>query len=192
MGLFDVIHFPKPISCVVCQAQITSTQTKAFDPLQNDFYIGYCVGHAEEIRIVREALYCDACHAIDQQFVYLVVYRGILVDITTDLAAAQAQLGSFSFEKLILWYHDLSAQRDEERGQLDALTGFLHDVLRWFEGKYDQMLPEEQEKNRFFFLHNSSILETAGDPLAAIRAYLEQMTQQEAEAEGATGGAPGI
>jgi hypothetical protein len=54
------------------------------------------------------------------------------------------------------------------------------------------MLPEEQAKNLFFFWHNSSILETAGDPLAAIRAYLEQMTQQAAEAEGATGGAPGI
>ena len=183
MGLFDVIHFPQPVMCVACQAEIASTQTKAFDPLQNDFHLGDCVGHAEEIRIVREGLFCDACHAYDEQFVYLVVYRGILVAVAADLATAEAQLRSFSFERLILWYHDLSAKRDDERRQRQALTRFLHDMLRWFEGKYEQMPAEKRKKHWFFFLQNSAILEKADDPLAAIRVYLEQMKEQESEAE---------
>ena len=183
MGLFDTIHFPKPVTCLACQVQISSTQTKAFDPFQNDFYIGDCVGHAEEIRIVREALYCDACHVYDKQFVYLVVYRGILIDIVADLATAEAQLQNFSFERLILWYHDLFAKREDERRERRALSGFLHDVLHWFEGKYDQMPPEELDKRWAFFLQNRAILESAENPLAAIRAYLEQMNQDGAEAE---------
>jgi hypothetical protein len=34
-----------------------------------------------------------------------------LIDITLDRPAAEAQLRSFSFERLILWYHDLYAKR---------------------------------------------------------------------------------
>lgn len=183
MGLFDTVHFPKSATCLACQMQISSTQTKAFDPLQNDFYIGDCVGHAEEIRIVREALYCGICHAYDNQFVYLVVYRGILIDIVADLATAEAQLQSFSFERLIFWYHALFAKRNDERRERHALTGFLRDVQRWFEGKYDQMSPEELDKQWVFFWQNRAILESAENPLAAIRAYLEQMKPDGAEAE---------
>ena len=181
MGMFDTIHLPQPVICTTCQAQIRSTQTKAFDPLQNDFYLGDCIGHAEEIRIVREGLYCDACRAYDQQFIYLVVYRGILVDCVADLETAETQLRSFSFERLILWYHDLSAKRDDERREQQALSGFLHDLVRWFDDKYNQMSPEEKEKQCWFTFHNRDILETAADPLAAIRAYLEQMKQKETE-----------
>jgi hypothetical protein len=181
MGPFDVIHFRQPVTCVACQAEITSTQTKAFDPLQNDFQIGDCVGHAEELRIVCEGLYCDACRAIDEQFVYLVVYRGILVDVAADRETAESQLSNFSFERLLLWYHDLFARLVAEQRQRQSLAGFLRNVLRWFEGGYDQMPPEEREKQWFFFWHNRDILEAADNPLAAIRAYLEQMEQGGAE-----------
>lgn len=183
MGLFDTVHFPKPVMCLACEMQISSTQTKAFDPLQNDFYIGDCVGHAEEIRIVREALHCDACHAYDRQFVYLVVYRGILIDIVADLATAEAQLQSFSFERLVFWYHALFAKYNDERSERHALTVFLGDVLRWFEGKYDQMSPEELDKQWVFFLQNRAILELAENPLVAIRAYLKQIKLDGAEVE---------
>jgi hypothetical protein len=183
MGLFDVIHLPQPAPCPACGAEITSTQTKAFDPSQNDFYLGDCVGHAEKIRIVREGLFCDACRAYDEQFVYLVVYRGILIDVTADLATAESQLREFSFERLILWYHDLAAKRDAERRQRRTLTRFLRDLLRWFEGGYDQMSPQELEKERLFFLWNSDILEEADDPLAAIRAYLAQEQEASRESE---------
>ena len=131
MGLFDVIHFPQPLICVACQVEITSTQTKAFDPSQNDFHVGDCVGHAEEMHIVRESLHCDTCLVYDQQFVYLVVYRGILVDVAADLETAEAKLHSFSFEKLILWYHDLSAKRDEVLLAVPGKTS-LHCLVLFF------------------------------------------------------------
>jgi hypothetical protein len=44
------------------------------------------------------------------------------------------------------------------------------------------MSPQELKKERLFFLWSGDILEEADDPLAAIRAYLAQMEEQEAEA----------
>jgi len=67
MGMFDTIHFEKPIACAVCQAEIPSIQIKAFDCALDDFRIGDCIGHAEEIRIVRESLYCNACRTYDHR-----------------------------------------------------------------------------------------------------------------------------
>ncbi len=175
MGMFDTIHFEQPLTCAVCQAPIATTQTKAFECLLDDFRIGDCVGHAEELRIVREGLYCDACRAIDQQFVYFVVYRGILVDVALDLPAAEAQLRSFSFERLLLWYHDQYAKRVAERRERWQVERFLHDVVRWYEAGYDQMTPEERDQKpmlALLFFHYRDLLETATDPVAALRAYL--------------------
>lgn len=135
MGMFDTIHFTQPLVCVACQAPIASTQTKVFDCALDDFRIGDCVGHAEELRVVREGLYCTACRAIDQQFVYFVVYRGILVDVALDLASAEAQLRSFSFERLLFWYHDLYAKREAERRERWEVEGFLREVVRWLPAK---------------------------------------------------------
>ena len=174
MGMFDTIHFEQPIACVACQASIPSTQTKAFECVLDDFHIGDCIGHAEEIHIVREGLYCNACHAYDQQFVYLAVYRGILVDIALDLPAAEAQLRSFSFERLILWYHDLYAKRMAERRDRLEIERFLHDVAQWYEEGYDRLSQEERDKRRLFFFLHRSILENAASPIVAIRAYLDQ------------------
>jgi len=179
MGMFDTIHFEKPIPCAACQAQIGSIQTKAFDCALDDFRIGDCVGHAEELRIVRESLFCDACHVLDRQWIYLVVYRGILADIASDLATAEAQLRSFSFERLLLWYHDLYAQRERERRDRCDVEGFLHDVARWYEEGYDQMSHEEREKHWLLFLRHGSLLESAASPVAAIRAYLDERKSPE-------------
>jgi hypothetical protein len=44
---------------------------------------------------------------------------------------------------------------------------------------YDQVPPEERQKRLLFFIRNSDILESAKDPLAAIRVYLEQVKQPE-------------
>ena len=175
MGMFDTIYFDQPLACAACQAPIASTQTKAFECLLDNFHIGDCVGHAEEIRIVRESLYCDACPAIDQQFVYFVVYRGILVDVAPDLAAAEAQLRSFSCERLILWYHDQYARRVAERHERWEVERFLRDVVAWYEEGYDRMTPEERAQKPMLgllFFRYHDLLETATDPVAALRAYL--------------------
>ena len=175
MGMFDTIHFEQPLTCAVCQAAIGSTQTKAFESTLDDYRIGDCVGHAEELRIVREGLHCPACRAFDKQFVYLVVYRGILADITLDLAVAEAQLRSFSCERLILWYHDQYARRVAERHERWEVERFLRDVVAWYEEGYDRMTPEERAQKPMLgllFFRYHDLLETATDPVAALRAYL--------------------
>jgi|GEM_PF-3849991 len=40
MGMFDTIHFPKPISCPECGAEIFSVQTKEFESLMGNYFVG--------------------------------------------------------------------------------------------------------------------------------------------------------
>lgn len=181
MGVFDTVHFPRPIACVACQAPITSTQTKAFDPFQNQYQVGECIDHAEVIRIVREELFCESCRSFNEQWVYLVVYRGVLVDVATDLEAAEKQLHGFSFERLLLWYHDLYARFVGERRERRGAEHFLRDVVSWFGEGYHQMPAEEREKRWILFFMNRHFLREAGDPLDAIRAYLKRDEEQEAD-----------
>jgi hypothetical protein len=179
MGMFDTVYFENPIACVVCQAPIISTQTKAFDCTLDNYRVGDCIAHAEETRIVRENLHCDACHTFDQQYVYLAVYRGILVDIALDLTTAEAQLRTFSFERLILWHHDLYAKRMDERRERLEVVRFLHEVAQWYEEGYDQMSQAERDKHWTIFFSQRPILESAASPLVAFRAYLDQQSVSE-------------
>jgi hypothetical protein len=182
MGMFDTIHFPHPLTCTACQARITSTQTKVFENTLEDYHIGDCIGHAEELRIVREGLYCGKCRVFDRQYVYFVVYRGILTDITQDLAEAERQLRSFSFERLLLWYHDQYAKRIQERGRRHEVVRFLRDTQKWFSEGYDQQPPEKSGFRTLFFLHNRDILEQSATSLDAIQAFLQRMEDDEREA----------
>ena len=63
MGMFDTIIFDRPIPCPKCGAEIRSDQTKAFECTLDEYRIGDCIAHAEEIRIVGDELYCEACKA---------------------------------------------------------------------------------------------------------------------------------
>lgn len=175
MGMFDTIHFPQPLTCAACQAGISSTQTKAFENLLEDYHIGDCIGHAEELRIVREGLYCEKCRVFDRQYVYFVVYRGILTDITQDLAEAERQLRSFSFERLLLWYHDQYARRIQERERRQEVVRFLRDTREWFAEGHDQQPREENRFRTFFFLHNRDTLEQSATPLEAIQEFLRKL-----------------
>ena len=175
MGMFDTVHFDRPIVCAVCQAPILSAQTKAFECLMDSFRVGDCISHAEEIRLVREGLYCDACHTFDKQFVYFVVYRGILIDVTPDRETAEAQLRTFSFERLLLWYHDLYAKCIAEQRDRRQLEHFLRDVVSWYEEGYDQLTSEERDKRGFLFWLHRPLLEKAAAPLDALRAYFDQL-----------------
>ncbi len=183
MGMFDTIHFPQPLTCTACQARITSTQTKEFENFLEEYHIGDCIGHAEEVRIVREGLYCEKCRVFDRQYVYFVVYRGILTDITQDLDEADRQLRSFSFERLLLWYHDQYAKRLQEQGRRHEVVRFLRDTQKWFSEGYDQQPPEKGGFRTLFFLHNRDILEQSATPLEAIQAFLQQMEDDEREAK---------
>ena len=170
MGMFDTIIFDQPIPCPNCGAAIRSDQTKAFESTLEDYRIGDCIAHAEEMHIVRDELYCDQCRQFTGAFYYLAVYRGILVGIETDREAAEAHLRSFSFEKLLLWYHDLYAQRQRARAETRRAEAFMHNVCERFEQGYDKMAPEDQRS--LLFLWNREILENSDSPLAALRRFL--------------------
>lgn len=181
MGMYDTIRFDSAIPCSVCQAEIDSTQTKAFDCTLATYRVGDCVAHAEEIRVVREGLYCHACRKFDKQFIFLAVYRGILVGVVDDMAAAEALLRTFSFEKLLLWYHDLFARLEGERRERWAVERFLHDVATWYEKGYDLMSEEERKKQWVVFLSAREVLEKSAGPVEAIRAYLNEHPRAEEE-----------
>ena len=61
MGMFDTIIFNRPIPCPKCGAEIRSDQTKAFECTLDDYRIGDCIAHAEEIRIDRGAPRAENC-----------------------------------------------------------------------------------------------------------------------------------
>jgi len=133
--------------------------------------IGDCVAHAEEIRIVGDDLYCDACKAFTTRY-YLAVYRGVLIGIEQEREAAESLLGSFNFEKLLLWYHDMYRKRERARGATHRAEMFIHSVCEWFEGGYDQQAPEGLGSLRFFL--SRDILAKSDTPLAALHHFLAE------------------
>ena len=70
MGMFDTLYFKPPIACTFCQAPISSTQTKALECLIDEFRIGDCIGHAEELRRaiaskrVLDRVYANGVHSV--------------------------------------------------------------------------------------------------------------------------------
>lgn len=180
MGMFDTIILDPPIPCPKCGAEIRSDQTKAFDCTLDEYRIGDCIAHAEEIRIVRDELFCEQCKAFTGTHYYLAVYRGILVSIEQRREVAEALLHSFNFEKLLLWYHDLYRQRERARSETHRAEMFMHNVCEWFEGGYDKMAPEDRRS--LLFVWNRDILDKSDTPLAALHHFL---AQREAEAKAA-------
>jgi len=178
MGMFDTIIFDRPIPCPKCGAEIRSDQTKAFECTLDDYRVGDCVAHAEEIRIVRDELFCGKCTAFTGAYYYLAVYRGILVGIEQEREAAEALLRSFNFEKLLLWYHEMYRQRERACGATHRAEMFMHNVCEWFEGGYDKMAPEDRRS--LLFIWNRDILEKSETSLAALHHFLAEC---EAEAK---------
>lgn len=173
MGVYDTVHFPQPVTCVECGAQIADVQTKAFECMMGNFHIGDCIAHAEELRVVREGLHCDECRAMDKQFVYCVVNRGILVDIAPNLATAEAQLHNSPMERLILWYHDQYAKRMVEQRRHFRVARFLQDLTDWYMDDNGQATPKQQRARRWLNLH-ASFFEDNDNPVDAVRAYLAE------------------
>ena len=69
-----------------------------------------------------------------------------------------------------------------ERRDRWAVERFLHDVVRWYAEGYDRMTQEERAQKpmlSLLFFHNRDLLESAVDPVAALRAYLAARPQEE-------------
>lgn len=174
MGMYDTIIFAEPIACPTCGAEIRSDQTKAFECTLENYRVGDCIAHAEESRIVGDDLFCTQCRAMTGMRYYLAVYRGILVGIEQERQAAEELLRSFSFEKLLLWYHDLYRTRERARSKIRRAEGFMYNVCEWFERGYDKPVPEEESKIRRLFIWDREMLEASDGPLAALRRFLAE------------------
>lgn len=176
MGMFDSIFFDKPYICSQCGAEIASTQTKAFDQSMSSYEVKDCIYHAEDIRIVKEELFCDKCKFIGQH-VYLAVVRGILVGVADTLQAAQGMLNDLNLEKTILWYHDLFKRYRAESREKQGALNFMGHVVEWF-GKGYHKLKEEETKQKLLFIWDNEYLKDAKDPLEAIKRYVAEKNEE--------------
>ena len=171
MGLFDTIYFDRAYTCPVCQEKIYSVQVKAFENLLEAFHVKDCIGHAEEMRIIKEDLFCSRCREDIGKSIYIVEGRGILLGITDSLGEAQRLLNDLNQEKLVLWYHDLYQRYIAERGEKRSYQGFLEDLGEWYgEGLHECAETDSIAELRFF--QNSRHLRGALSPVESIERYM--------------------
>lgn len=171
MGMFDTVYFDKARTCPLCQGKIYSVQTKAFENMLEDFHVKDCIGHAEEIMILKEELFCDSCSKFTGKSIYIVVGRGILLGITDTLEEAKKLLNDLNQEKLLLWYHDLYQRYIGERKEKHSYGRFLEDLREWYgERLYER--PETDAFERIRFILNSSHLEGALNPVESIERFM--------------------
>ena len=110
-----------------------------------------------------EQLYCDTCNEF-KLYVYLAVFRGILVGIGDSLEEAKRMLEATGLEKIVLWYHDLFHKYRSEHDGKNQLDRFLRDVVQWF--------AEPEKRRSVSFWLNSHYLKEAESPLDAIKRFL--------------------
>ncbi|AEA46558.1 hypothetical protein [Archaeoglobus veneficus] len=166
MGMYDTIYLDRPYTCPVCGEKIRSVQTKAFENMLESFCVGDCVGHAEEIEIVKEELFCSNCSK-SVLSVYIVVCRGILLGITDTLEEARNLLNSLNLEKLVFMYHDLYQKYIRERNERHSCEKFLEDLREW----YGERL-YERPKAEIWFIWNLRHLKGAVNPIESIERFM--------------------
>jgi len=176
MGMFDTIYFEKPYDCPVCNGKIDSVQVKDFENLLESYHIGDCVGHAEDVRIIKDELHCDNCKFTGHN-VYIVVDRGILLGTSLSLDEARKLLDSMSFEKLALWYHDLYKRFINERIEKNMYLRFLKDLMEWYGEKLYEKPPTGLSA---LHLWNLSDFKGAKDPVESIERFLSYRKMIEA------------
>lgn len=171
MGLFDTIHFEKPIPCPGCGTEISSVQTKEFESLMCSYHVGSVLRGGSILKgIVKEELWCDACFHAKRETrhpIYLVIWNSILAGIETSEEAANQRLASVDRLDLIGWLDE--AQRSAGTWQRRFFS-LLGDMEKWHEHLKNQANPEEAEKAgrraRLFKLPEEIL--TANDPLKAL------------------------
>jgi len=183
MGMFDTIYFDKAYTCPKCQKRIYSTQTKAFENLLENFHVKDCVGHAEEMRIVKEELFCDNCSEFIGKNVYMVVSRGILLGITETLEEAEKLLNDLNQEKLVLWYHDIYRRYIGERNEKRSYGRFLEDLREWYGERLHERPETDSGIGGFRFIWNSRHLKGALNPVESIERFLTYKKMRRALAE---------
>ena len=171
MGMFDTIHFEKPIPCPDCGAEISSVQTKDFESLMCNYYVGSLLRGASVLKgIVKEELWCDQCRKAERKLrhpIYLVIWNSILAGIETTEEAAERRLASVDRLDLVGWLDE--AQRSSATWQ-SRFFGLLGDLEKWQTHLEHQANPQEDDKTRRWapiFKLPDEILQ-ANDPLKAL------------------------
>ena len=180
MGMFDTIHVKTPLLCPTCGAEILSLQTKEMSDSMAHFKIGSVLRDSPVLTgILKETLWCDACHSAQREQtnppVYLVIWHSILAGVAQDLVQAEARLAAVDRLDLIAWLDEAQRATARWHRHYHALH---HDVQRWHEhlARTGAPVPEatgetaehRRALQRLFDLPEKIL--TAPDPLAAILA----------------------
>ena len=181
--MFDTIYFDKAYTCPKCQKRIYSTQTKAFENLLEGYHVKDCAGHAEEMRIVKEELFCDNCREFIGKSVYIVVGRGILLGITETLEEAKKLLNDLNQEKLVLWYHDLYRRYIGERNEKRSYVRFLEDLREWYGERLHERPEPDSGIERLRFIWNSRHLKGCMNPVESIERFITYKQMRKALGE---------
>lgn len=171
MGMFDTIYLDKEYACPMCHGKIDSIQVKEFENILEDYHVKDCVSHAEEIRIIRDELFCENCSKNTGINIYIAVNRGIFLGTAETLEGAKRLLNDLNLEKLILWYHDLYQRYIEERGEKDSYKRFLDDLREWYgEGLHEKS--EDAIAKHIWFVWNLRHLKGALNPVESIERFM--------------------
>jgi len=181
--MFDTIYFDKAYTCPKCQKRIYSTQTKAFENLLEGYHVKDCAGHAEEMRIVKEELFCDNCREFIGKSVYIVVGRGILLGITETLEEAKKLLNDLNQEKLVLWYHDLYRRYIGERNEKRSYGRFLEDLREWYGERLHERPEPDSGIERLRFIWNSRHFKGCMNPVESIERFITYKQMRKALGE---------
>ncbi|MEW6214014.1 MAG: hypothetical protein AB1478_02235 [Nitrospirota bacterium] len=171
MGMFDTVYFDKKYTCPMCYENIESIQVKEFENLLEDYHVKDCVSHAEEIRIIKDELFCSNCSKHVGINIYIVVNIGILLGTAETLEEAKGLLNDLNLEKLILWYHDLYQRYIEERREKDSYKRFLNSLREW----YGERLHEKSEdvtSKRIWLIWNLRHLQGALTPVESVERFM--------------------
>jgi hypothetical protein len=170
MGMYDTIYFDKPYRCPACNELINHDQVKEFENLLEEFHTKDVVSHAEDIRIIKNELFCDNCSKFTGKNIYIVVNRGIFIGTSETLEEAKTLLNDLNLEKLILWYHDLYERYDKANHKKNSHKKFLSVVRDWYKEKlYEKSTTGVSE---LYFIEHSRYFENTKDPIEAIERYL--------------------
>jgi len=171
MGMFDTIYLDKEYTCPICRGKIDSIQVKEFENILENYHVKDCVSHAEEVRIIKDELFCGSCSKNTGINIYIVVNRGILLGTAETLEEAKKLLNDLNLEKLILWYHELYQRYIEEKGEKDSYKRFLDDLREWYgEGLYEAS--EDEITKRLWLIWNSRHLKGALNPVESIERFM--------------------
>jgi hypothetical protein len=154
----------------MCYGNIESIQVKEFENLLEDYHVKDCISHAEEIRIIRDELFCDNCSKHVGINIYIVVNRGILLGTAKSLEEVKKLLNDLNIEKLILWYHDLYQRYVEERREKDSYIRFLNNLGEWY-GERLHEKSEDDTSKRIWLIWNLRHLKGALTPVESVERF---------------------